>query len=68
MKVEKIGRYRFTEQRTLRTNSISSATFPVGMEISITQIDEEFNKIIGPELGDWQYNDLPLEIIAEPAS
>ena len=67
MKITEIGKYRLTKDIVFRTNSISSAKMYRGSVITITQIDEQYHKVIGPELGDWHYWELPVEKIAEAA-
>jgi hypothetical protein len=64
MRIMETGRYRLTEDVTIMPNSISITTLPKGTEIEITQVDVEFHKIIGPQLGDWQFWVLPVEKIA----
>jgi hypothetical protein len=60
MKIDKLGRYRFTKDMTLR-GSFSIGTHPKGQVVTITQIDTRNNNIYSPSFPDWQYNDLPLE-------
>lgn len=60
MKITKPGQYRLLRDYKTR-NSISIGTIPKGTLITITQIDTEYNKVIGPSLLDWEYNNLPVE-------
>jgi hypothetical protein len=61
MIINKTGRYEFLQEVRLRTSSISAATFPKGMQFTVTQIDDDGRQVIGPSLGDWQYWDLPVK-------
>lgn len=64
MKITKTGHYRLTRDFKTR-GTISIGTIPSGTVIEITQIDDRNNKVIGPSLHDWTYNDMPVEPIAD---
>jgi hypothetical protein len=61
------GRYRLTEDVVTR-GTISIGTLPAGAEIEITQVDAEGHKVIGPQLGDWRYWDIPAEPLPSPSA
>jgi hypothetical protein len=63
MIINKKGRYRLLQDRTMR-GPISIETYPAGFEFEVTQIDSEHHKVIGPDLPDWQYWDMPVEEIS----
>lgn len=56
------GKYKILKDFTVR-NSIASGTLSEGGILEITQIDDSTNKVIGPELMDWTYHELPVEKI-----
>jgi len=60
MKITKTGFYQLTEDLFIR-NPTGCGSLPTGTVIQITQIDNMYNKVIGPDLMDWMYNDLPVE-------
>ena len=57
MKIKKIGKYRLLRDFKTR-NSTSVGTLPSGTVIEITQLGG--HKVIGPELYDWVYYDMPV--------
>jgi len=57
MKIKKIGKYRLLRDFKTR-NSTSVGTLPSGTVIEITQLGG--HKVIGPELYDWTYYDMPV--------
>jgi hypothetical protein len=61
------GRYRLTEDIALR-GTISISTLPAGAEIEITQVDADGHKVIGPQLGDWLYWNIPAEPLPSPSA
>lgn len=65
MKVAKCGKYRLTQDFYTR-GTCSCGWISKGSIIAITQIDHEYNKVIGPDLLDWTYNNMPLEPITVP--
>ena len=60
MVITRTGRYQLLEDYYCRTSS-SIGMLSKGAVIHVTQIDQEYHKIIGPELEDWQYWDLPVK-------
>ena len=64
MTVMETGTYKLLKDFTFQPNSISIATLKKGTEITITQVDHDYHKVIGPEIGDWQCWVLPVEKIA----
>ena len=60
MVITQIGKYRLTKDYRCRTSN-SIGTLRQGSIIEITQIDPAYHKVIGPELEDWQYWDLPVK-------
>jgi len=59
MIIREVGRYKLTEDiKTRDTYSIS--TLPKGTILNITQIDNQYHKVIGEPLRDWTYWDLPV--------
>jgi hypothetical protein len=60
MRITECGKYRLLRDYKT-TNSISIATLANGSIIEITQIDMNYNKVIGEPLLDWEYNALPVE-------
>ena len=62
LNLKKVGKYRLLQDFSVRT-SFSTGTLPKGAEIKITQIDDVYHKVIGPELKDWRYWDMPVEPI-----
>jgi hypothetical protein len=59
MKITEIGNYRLTKDIVLRGPNCV-ATFPEGAVLKITQIDKDYKKVIGPDLLDWQYYEMPV--------
>ena len=62
MKIIETGRYILTEDFTVQ-GAWSIARLPSGSEIEITQVESEGHQVIGPELGDWHYHDIPCRPI-----
>ena len=60
MRIEKTGKYRLVRDYTMRTSN-SVGTIPKGTVLNITQIDEQYHKVIGEGLSDWVYWNLPVE-------
>jgi len=54
------GKYRTLKEFTDR-GPISIGTVLADRIIEITQIDKNNHKVIGPQLSDWIYWDLPVE-------
>ena len=60
MEISEKGKYKVL--KTFKTRGVRSITeIPKNSIINITQIDEDNEKVIGPELLDWIYYDLPVE-------
>ncbi len=64
MIVKEIGEYRLLKKYSVAT-SFSTGTLSEGSIIRVTQIDDIYHKVIGPELKDWRYWDLPVEPFKE---
>lgn len=62
MIVDKRGIYETLEDIPVRT-SFSVCIIPKGKTITITQIDKIGHQVIGIELQDWTYWDLPVKMI-----
>ncbi len=62
MEITKTGFYKLIEDLSTR-NTTTISTIPKGTIIEITQIDH--HKVIGPELYDWIWYDLPVIIWEE---
>ena len=60
MIVKQIGKYRLLKDLQVRT-PISIGTIPAGSIITITQISKDYRQVIGPELKDWHYYELPVK-------
>ena len=60
MKIEAVGKYRLTHLWSSR-GPTSISHWPVGKVFEITQIDNKYNKVIGPAFLDWENNDIPCE-------
>ena len=60
MIVTEKGKYKLLKDLKTR-NSVGAGTIPEGTAIKITQIDNIYHKVIGPELMGWMYWDLPVE-------
>jgi hypothetical protein len=58
--VKEKGKYILLEDYTMR-GSIGVRTIPSGTVLNITQIDNQCHKVIGDELGDWVYWNLPVK-------
>jgi len=56
------GKYRLLKDFKTST-AISIATIQKGAIIEITQVDENHHKVIGNDLFDWVYWDMPVEKI-----
>lgn len=56
------GKYKLLEDITTR-GSRSIGGIAKGVVIEITQIDANSHKVIGPQLMDWTYWELPVEKI-----
>jgi hypothetical protein len=68
MKILTPGKYRLTADWSTR-GTTSIGQFRKGTIITITQVDDVHNKVIGPKLHDWTYNDLPVEpVMNEPTA
>jgi len=64
MIITKPGKYRLNQDfSSMGAGSITH--IPKGSIIEITQIDIEGRKVIGPELLDWEYYNIPCEPINE---
>jgi hypothetical protein len=59
MIINEIGKYKLVEDFTTR-NAFSIATLKAGTELNITQIDNQYHKVIGEPLMDWTYWDIPV--------
>lgn len=59
MVIKQIGTYKLVKDLTLH-GTTSVGTLPEGCYITITQIDENYRKVLGPALRDWVYWDLPV--------
>ena len=57
--VKEEGKYVLTEDYVIRTSS-TVGIIPKGTVLNITQIDEQYKKVIGDNLSDWCYWDLPV--------
>lgn len=67
MLIKETGFYELTEDIKTR-NVCSIATIEAGTIIEITQIDDRFHKVIGPDLMDWKFWDLPAKkFISKPS-
>lgn len=64
MRITEKGKYQLLEDIKVR-NSCTIGTLPKGAIISITSIDDAYHKVIGPELLDWMYWELPVEKLPE---
>jgi len=64
MIIEETGKYRLTADFSSR-GSMSISHLPKGYVFSITQIDRDGRKIIGPDFLDWEGNDIPCEKVVE---
>ena len=58
MQITKPGKYKLTERYSTR-GSRSIKQFPAGVVIEITQVDLDGHKVIGPQLEDWEYYEIP---------
>jgi hypothetical protein len=65
MIITKTGFYRLTADYSSRSSGTISH-MQGGTTIQITQVDNTWNKVIGPELLDWEYNDIPCEPASDP--
>jgi hypothetical protein len=59
MIVNETGKYKLTEDFRTR-NTCATGTIPKDTIIEITQISEEYHKVIGTDFMDWVYWDLPV--------
>lgn len=59
MIVKSKGCYKLERDLTVR-GSINVKTLVKGTIINISQVDEYYHKVIGEELGDWVYWNLPV--------
>ena len=64
MRITENGLYRLTETRSFR-GSISVETWNKGKMFAVTQISKINGNVIGPEVPDWQYPEIPCEQIGE---
>lgn len=62
MIVDRPGRYRLLKDFSNR-GSISISTIPSGTILEITQIDRDNCQVIGDLLDDWNYWNLPVELV-----
>ena len=62
MEIKKIGKYKLLKDFSIR-NTIAGTKLFKGEIINITQIDNMRHKIIGKELMDWMFWDLPVKKI-----
>jgi hypothetical protein len=62
MIVAQPGKYRLTKDFVTR-GSYSVGTIPAGTVIEITQVDRMGNQVIGPDLEDWTYWEMPVEAV-----
>lgn len=62
MVVNKKGKYKVVKDIHVRT-SHSTYTITAGKIIYITQIDEIYKQVIGPEIEDWTYWELPIKYL-----
>lgn len=62
MIIDKLGQYKLLSDYVVRS-SYTIWTFPKNFILTITQIDNINRQVIGPELGDWVYWNLPVEKI-----
>lgn len=60
MKITKTGQYKITAPFTTR-GSRSVAQFKIGSIITISQIDADGRKVIGPDFLDWSPDEIPCE-------
>ena len=60
MIVTTAGKYTLLKDIYLRT-SAGIKTLRKGTVINVDQVDQDYHKVIGPELEDWQFWDLPLK-------
>lgn len=60
MIIKQAGTYRLLENFTMRGPD-SIGTSQKGTLLTVSQIDEQFNKVIGPAFPDWHHWDLPVE-------
>lgn len=58
--VKEKGEYVLLEDYVMRTGN-RIGTIPKGTILNITQIDEQYHKVIGGELIDWVHWDLPVK-------
>ena len=58
--VKEKGKYVLLQDYVMRTSN-SVGTIPRGTILNITQIDEQYHKVIGDELSDWVHWDLPVK-------
>ena len=63
MIIKKVGRYEFIDSWKERV-AYAIYSFSKGDILNITQIDKGYHKIIGDELHDWHYWDLPVKELA----
>jgi len=62
MRIVECGFYRMTETRAFR-GSISIETWPKGNLFEVTQISTINGNVIGPDFPDWQYPEIPCEMV-----
>jgi hypothetical protein len=63
VKIMNPGRYRLTQDFATR-GSNGVATLPAGTVLEITQVDAYGRQVIGPQLLDWEWWDMPVEVSA----
>lgn len=59
------GKYVLTRDYSARQGSCRGGILKKGTILTITQIDEMGKKVIGPELGDWNPNYMPVKKIKD---
>lgn len=64
MIIKEKGKYKLLEDIKVR-NPRAIGGIAKGAVIEITQIDEGSHKVIGPQLMDWMYWELPVEKIPD---
>ena len=64
MIITQTGNYKLLKDMKTR-GTISIGDMPEGTIIEITQIDNGGHKVIGPQLMDWTYWDLPVEPVSK---
>ncbi len=60
MIIKETGKYCLLKDFSTRT-PFSTGTLSKGTVIDITQIDDVYHKVIGPQLKDWRFWDMPVK-------